>query len=68
MNEGEDIGQVNGLLTPEALEVINAHELIKGKEYKCDICYKTYTAPFVYRCFCGLKVCHNCAKDHESGW
>lgn len=66
MNEGEYIGQVNGLLTPEAAEVIKAHQLIDGKEYKCDICYKAFIAPFVFRCVCGLKVCNNCEKDHES--
>lgn len=67
-DEGADIGQVSGSLTPEALEIINKHKLIDGKEYSCQHCGKTYTAPFVYRCICGCRCCKNCENDHVNGW
>jgi hypothetical protein len=66
MDEGEDIGQVSGSLTPEALDEINKHQLIDGKEYTCQICGKKRVAPFVYRCICGLRVCESCSSDHEN--
>ncbi len=67
-DEGADIGQVNGSLSPEAAKTIAEHTLINGKQYDCQICGKNFTAPDVYRCICGLRVCKYCANDHESGW
>lgn len=67
-DEGADIGQVSGSLSPEALEEINKHQLVDGREYPCSICGKRYTAPTVYRCICGLRVCKYCENEHTSGW
>ncbi len=66
-DEGADIGQVNGLMSPEAAKIISAHRLVEGKEYSCQVCGKSYAAPFVSRCGCGLRVCDNCMSDHYNG-
>lgn len=68
IDEGEDIPVLSGTVTPEHVDRINAHQLIDGKSYKCDVCYKDHVAPFVSRCICGMKVCENCISEHESGW
>lgn len=67
-DEGASIGQVNGMLTPEAAEEIKKHQLIDGKQYSCEICGKTFTAPEVSRCICGLRICNKCSYEHENGW
>jgi hypothetical protein len=66
-DEGADIPLCYGLLTPGHLEMVNKHQLVEGKQYVCDHCGRTYTAPFVYRCVCGCKCCKNCESDHVNG-
>lgn len=65
--EGSDLPQTNGLLTPEACDDVNSHQLLAGHDYVCQVCGRTITAPGIYRCVCGLRICNGCSSDHESG-
>jgi len=63
-DEGRDIPQINGLVTPEDLQSLSNSQLIEGKTYVCEICCKPFAVPFIYRCICGLRICKHCENDH----
>lgn len=62
-----DIPQVNGVLSSDALNQINANSLENGKDYTCQICGGVKIAPAISRCICGLRVCDKCMNDHYNG-
>lgn len=65
--EGESIPQVSGVMSGDQMNQVASHKLIDGHDYSCEYCSKTYTAPFVSRCICGIRICDNCYGAHESG-